>query len=509
MTNPKPYDVPVLVIRFLPPATDGTHIHPVVGADWASGRTINSVKTLLNTFTQQVAYAETEGSRFHGYKNPQAPNALNYQVVKTVDIAAPLPASSLFIPSGGDPYNETEGQNGRYLIDYTQVLSASATGYTSVAAMIEELAIKEVWIWSYDTSLRGWESMMVPATTTPLSADNGGERMALPRASHTYIIYSYNMTRTAAQAIHNHSHQLESQLRAISQAFDKDHSFWSDTYNSAFTGVWSAPDVRADEGGDTHVFRTTSSCRCGNCHLPPNARYEYDYANLGVVQSDIENWHPKGGTTTSVSCLNWRNAPYAWPDGVVPDERDESHWHIYWRQNFPGRGNAVAQNWWDILGDWDGATERQQGLLLPESLAWAYLCFDILSDGSIDPDGPLIEPTCTDAKCAIDNMPPGTRFRVITRPVSPFGPPLTSLQITDASHNTRLGTNRDANPSLCMRVDSDAPASDLSTYTQLVNYNRLTLPKAPAHHKVEIVVLIPPSLHPLQQNELPILQRRS
>ena len=150
---------------------------------------------------------------------------------------------------------------------------------------------------------------------------------------------------------------------------------------------------------------------------------------------------------------------------------------------------------------------RPDGALPYDPDLWGRLCFDILADGSVD--GPFIEPTCTHAKCAIDAMPPGTRFRRVERLTPDAGAPIFGFQITDMSQNKRLSAERETFPSLWYRIDSEADRADLTSYTHLANYGRLIVPALPAAHEVEAVVLIAPGNLPVPADELPKPLRRA
>ncbi len=153
---------------------------------------------------------------------------------------------------------------------------------------------------------------------------------------------------------------------------------------------------------------------------------------------------------------------------------------------------------------------RPNGTLPYDVSHWGRLCFDILSDGTIDTEnGPVIESTCTNAQCALDSLPQGAKFRVVQRPVHDTANPLTAIQVTDPSDNKRLTTARDLAPTLWMRVDSTAPLNDLESYTELVNYGRLLPLTQTAKTRVEVVVLVKPTDQPLQAHELPIVARRA
>ncbi|RYX82862.1 hypothetical protein EON83_17280 [bacterium] len=138
------------------------------------------------------------------------------------------------------------------------------------------------------------------------------------------------------------------------------------------------------------------------------------------------------------------------------------------------------------------------------------LCFEILSDGSIDTEnGPDIEPTCTNAQCALDSLPDGTKFRVVQRPVHNSEAGVSAIQITDASNDKRLGFARDVGATLWARYDSTAPLNDLSSYTHLVNYGRLITLATEAKTSIEVVVLVKPTDAPLAAHELHHVSRRT
>jgi len=96
---------------------------------------------------------------------------------------------------------------------------------------------------------------------------------------------------------------------------------------------------------------------CGNAHFPPNGRRHYDKANTQEVLSTCEHYGLRDGpdgrdiqTSYSVRTLDrWRNHPVAraMPGGA---------WFLYWWQSWPGYGNQAKmpdgtpmKNWWVYL----------------------------------------------------------------------------------------------------------------------------------------------------------------
>ena len=109
--------------------------------------------------------------------------------------------------------------------------------------------------------------------------------------------------------------------------------------------------------------------RCGNTHCPPNAKADYDYQNMTLVESDCEDWTPdRSGNLKELNAKTWGDISYAWPEGTAPSGQIESHYYIYWMQNMPGYQNNIRfgdhtmNNWWEFTADWDRAIHNDLGL---------------------------------------------------------------------------------------------------------------------------------------------------
>ena len=96
--------------------------------------------------------------------------------------------------------------------------------------------------------------------------------------------------------------------------------------------------------------------RCGWAHFPPNGVRDYDWRNPAYIQTDIEDWRPDGGgQQVRINCDRWQG--------------DSLQWFIYWMQNLPGANNGITYrsrpltNWWQFIGDFDGAMRARAGLV--------------------------------------------------------------------------------------------------------------------------------------------------
>ena len=82
-----PMEVPVLVIRYFP--VQGDRIDRALTGDW--GATLVETRAKTIQVTERVVAALQEGSRYHGYKNPNAKPSLAYRIVETIEYLEPLP----------------------------------------------------------------------------------------------------------------------------------------------------------------------------------------------------------------------------------------------------------------------------------------------------------------------------------------------------------------------------------------------------------------------------------
>jgi len=332
------YSMPVVMISVIP-TLDGINVDAAVtgpsgNSEWQPG-TIEDLQDWIIRYVTRTKFMLEEGSKFHGYKQPGAAPQLGYRVVAIYNFY------ENFKPGVPDP-----GHPGNTYPDYFDLLDK-----THAREFVEQQQVREIWLNSYNFGTASLnESNMASAATGDVSnsyRDNGD----LPIYSNTYLLYQYNYTRSQAEAVHNHGHQIEAMMAYINQRYDGNTQlFWND-----FVG-WDA----------TNHFVTG---RCGATHWPLNARQDYDYYNpTDRVMSDCEDWQPAGGTRKEVSLDTWAAIPYAWPATGTVSQLEESQWYIYWMQNLPGAGNTIPynsttmENWWTFVGDWDAAIAARKRL---------------------------------------------------------------------------------------------------------------------------------------------------
>jgi uncharacterized protein (TIGR03437 family) len=355
------YEIPVVILRYLP-TTDGTGLDVSFSPDFYSlgPITLTQMKSNIDGFDRNIKFALEEATRFRGYKNPQANPSLGYKVVVYITVYEP-------VPPGKAPNAAANVQDGSTVASPLPIYSPdlfSIFGRFGIDQYVNQLGVREIWLWfgyvdpsypSYDPTIHTpdklrslWESQMSSPSTGNISNSNR-DNTDLPLYDHTYLVYSQNLRRTQAEAHHNRGHQFEDMF-SYANARDSDTNlFWR-----RFVGL--------DDNGNF------VQGRCGDTHFPPNATYGYDYLNPKPVLSDCEDWTPAGtGQQKLTNADTWGTIPYAWPDPTLP-QRTESQWYIYWMQNMPGLGNQIRSgnlaltNWWDLVAEWDAATDVRMGL---------------------------------------------------------------------------------------------------------------------------------------------------
>ncbi len=344
-------EVPVVIIRYMP-TLDGQHLDPENGGDINWPMPLDQLRDRIHTFDRRVKFMLTEGSKYHGYKDPDAIPYMGYKVVDIINVYEPL-------PKGKASGNFTNA----YFPDYYQIVDRfNGEDY------VNNQGVKEFWLW-------GWHNDdIVPAESNMSSPTTGDVSNSfrfqddLPVYDHTYVLYNYNFGRTQNQAVHNHGHQIEAQLGHVNLKQDNNLAlFWG-----KFVGSKHDPDL--DCSNPAYGCSETSFLRKGRAgwtHMPPNTTEHYDYNNDSLFLSDIENWKPdESGEKKQVNADTWGSIQYNWPDenqNAIPD-RTEGQWYIYWMQNIPGFQNNIPygeheiSNWWRFLGDWDNSIQADQGL---------------------------------------------------------------------------------------------------------------------------------------------------
>ena len=388
--------IPVVVIAYFPNIA-GTILDPVITG---TSMSIPLMKNHIMTANVQAKFMLEEGSKFHGYKNPSAIPYLGYEVMDYIYVMEAFPIGLIV------PWNPSVHRP-----DYIQILNRINGKH-----YVENLGVKEFWLWGYHFgNIEPAESNMSSPTTGDIS--NSERTLDLPVYNKTFVMYNYNYTRTAAEAVHNHGHQLEAQLGYTNQVQDGNQNL----FRNQFVGWGNGP------GG-------APLNRCGDTHHPVNTWIDYDYQNFTPRTSDIENWQPSGGPSQSLSASRWANIPYAWPYNNPPTQKTESQWYIYWMQNMPGAGNSIPYNtnymtnWWEYTADWDHNNTVHLGLYR-NSISPSIACIPtpVRMSNLLIPKGPLHQSIATDTT----RIYPNPAFEELNIHVDNQSETLLSIKIID------------------------------------------------------------------------------
>src|SRR3989344_4701520 len=197
------YGIPVLEIKYFP-LKSGSTIY------------LDSIETLENEnqlvlLSQKRSDVQTmssislskleEGSKY--IKDISNTAAIDYAIIRSEEFLKKVPRSTTFLPFA-DHFsisNDLKARTGKSFCDY-----------------VDQNGVREIWIWMYHTSaIVPIESNMAIGTLSQGVWNHGSygdvsnsyQHNDLPVCQHSYTVYNYNYFRGAAEAMHNHGHQLE------------------------------------------------------------------------------------------------------------------------------------------------------------------------------------------------------------------------------------------------------------------------------------------------------------
>jgi hypothetical protein len=322
-----PLQVPVLVLAYYPPDFSNPAYLDPVETEW-----INILITDMQNATQgMIDEGQTlisDASRFHGYKDPIAPQYLEYYTYDKIDYFYPIPRG---YPLGGIQYRP----------HYNQILSN-----INICDYVDNHGVKEVWIYGYHTAV------IIP-DESKMSSKYGDvsnaypkdeyipEEYRLPRCANSYVMYNFTYQPGGAQAIgntiHNRMHQIENVI-----FFAEDIGYPPNDNNVIGSIFWDDFSVYGNRGSLPGY-----QASCGNTHAPPNTAEEYDYDSTEYRENNCETWHPDDSLTTYITenCNQW---------GCT-----DIGFYKWFMQNLPGYDNGIVyngkqmRNWWEAMYDFN------------------------------------------------------------------------------------------------------------------------------------------------------------
>lgn len=338
----------------------------------------------------QLAAAITEGTRYHGYKDPQAPAFIEWQIFKIVDLcdAKPYPET----PDGNSTnYPRSERRKGPnfaykelYTPEFAKLLGfenpQKPGTYLKLHELVERGVIHEVWFFAYQreagapfecTELKPvYDEEFVRQGDEHRHSGNGGDPDE-PWHGRSLRISFINAERGIGCNVESLSHSMEGMAHANVipyyrkyfyefAGFDLDERF--DLPWNSFYPLWgegkgiSYPDDHTAVANDGEKEHRVDDYYCvgGNVHFTPNSRGHYDLASPHAVLSTIEHYRLFDGPDGKDRAEPWKIESFARYRETVPDCM--GCWLIYWRQNMPGLDNPCKdadgkpmKNWWPFL----------------------------------------------------------------------------------------------------------------------------------------------------------------
>lgn len=319
------YEVGVLNLAYFPLTSDEKNIDIAITGD--VGDSFSVISQRVKDITDNLVISLEEASTYLGYQNDSARPALHYTIV-----AAQAYTES--VPTLNSPRT-------RYP-DYPRILNRER-----VCEYVNNQGVREVWLFAYQGPNKEDGAPSLSIDESKMSGpfgdiSNSYRYNEMPVCLHTYRVYTFNYGRGTSEALESWGHQMEAELSAVDAHLFR--TLWQGANYPQTLGVVG---------------------KCGSVHNPPNARHEYDRANLISQQSDCLDWNPDGqGQLTQVSCGNWGCDD-------ISDANNASLNYMIWNwQNLPGMGNDITyqgkqlRNWWEVHGDFDNVMKNSKRLTL-------------------------------------------------------------------------------------------------------------------------------------------------
>lgn len=331
--------VPVLVMAYYPPDPANSLYLDPMETGW-SDRLISSMQQATQDMVSAGQELISDATRYHGYKEPNAPIFLKYYTYEKIDYLLPMPRG---YPLGDNHYRP----------NYNQILTA-----INICDYVDGHGVKEVWIYGYHAgAIVPDESKMSSRYGDISNAWPHDEdiplQYRLPRCTNSYVMYNFTYQPGGAYAmgntIHNRLHQLENVI-----FYAENHGYPPNNSNVIGTLFWDDFSVygnRASLAG----YRAS----CGNTHSPPNTTEGYLYTSTAFADNNCETWNPNDSLTVYVSanCAQWGCS--------------DTGFYKWFMQNAPGYNNGIVfsakqmRNWWEAMLDFNQFIDSGRSLYLP------------------------------------------------------------------------------------------------------------------------------------------------
>ena len=363
--------------------------------NFANGMDMNRVGQYTKAMIKNLAIS----SRYHGYSNPDAPEFLEYQVIKYVDMRDDsvtllnIGRNSTLTPNlKDDARKKGDNINCDYNIFYTTNFAArygfrDPSGncpFLDLHGLINSGMIHELWFFRvHDDSGAPFESVEFKQyyddECHPIPGKHGpagnGHSKTMPWSGRSFRITFFNPDRGLGCGMENFCHALEGMANYNSIPYFRKyfHNFaefdMDVRYKLPGRSLYGMITLDRKKG-DMVEYPSQTTMRIyskgniydltdyvavgGNVHFPPAARWHYDMDSPFAVISTMENYRlgnlADGKDKVEIfSKDKFKQYSKVCPDGMGP-------WLMYWRQNFPGLDNKckadqgkAMKNWWPFL----------------------------------------------------------------------------------------------------------------------------------------------------------------
>jgi DNA gyrase inhibitor GyrI len=336
--------------------------------------------------TEKLIAAIHESSRYHGYKDPDAPPFLQYQVFKYVDLRDPGKTTG---SSSRAPKKRDRGDGTRCNYDgfFSDQFAASwgvpdpeqPRRFLNLAQLVDKGYVHEVWFfadchgdWKCLESVEMkpvYDEQFNRVSNQFRQAGNGGDRDQR-WIGRSLRLNCLNWERGIGCGMENLGHSMEGMAHSrvipyFTRYFyeyamfdlDKTHDLPFNSYyrlwGTNYYISYPDPSTAVITYRDTIVL-SNYVAGGGNVHFTPNARDHYDQDNTNFVMSTIEDWRIGSGPDGSDRAEPWSNEKIARYKDMAPD--CQGRWLVYWRQNMPGLDNKSKddagkpmKNWFPFL----------------------------------------------------------------------------------------------------------------------------------------------------------------
>lgn len=298
----------------------------------------------LGKVIERQVEALAESSRYHGYKDPDAPVFLQYEVSKVVDLRDKVvPADWTHTSSTRVPLNSKNAFSVEALFEepFTTLIGTEDPEQPGrmlgLCEQFERGLIHEVWISSGDNGAGREPPAMLECK---VGRDENGQRNGAERVSTSFGDAS--CVRIPPCGVTVRVAHL-SPLRGVG----------CDLYVRSWGiegSVAAIPYMRRNAAR----FLKRDGTGCGTPAFPPNANFEADFQNTTKVETRCEHYGMRNAD-------NGGDKPSTYGVDTIASLAEKfkdcgGGWQMYWRQNLPGLDNqafaedgTAMKNWWPFL----------------------------------------------------------------------------------------------------------------------------------------------------------------